>query len=115
MQQGIVIQWGHVTNRDGVELGTKMGHVGLLQEKGALQLLLDGHRRAQSKWKRYGKSSLMQTKMGGKITKGVMSGNRRERDEITNPNMQPFVSKKLRYVSDCMVVDGVLEAAAAGQ
>ncbi|XXG47058.1 hypothetical protein AAC387_Pa02g1763 [Persea americana] len=105
----------NTTNRDGVELGTKMGHVGLLQEKGALQLLLDGDRRAQSKWKRYGKSSLMQTEMGGKITKGVMFGNKRERDEITNPNMQPFVSKKLRYVSDYMVVDGALEAAAAGQ
>ncbi|KAJ8641778.1 hypothetical protein MRB53_018472 [Persea americana] len=56
----------------------------------------------------------MQNETGGKVTQGITSGNKRERDEITNPNMQPPISKKLRYGSDCMVVDGTLEAAEAG-
>lgn len=42
----------NTTERDGVKMGTKMGHVGVLDEKGVLQLLPDGDRMTQSKWKK---------------------------------------------------------------
>ena len=104
-----------VPNRDGEGVNIKEGHVGELGKNGALQELHAGERRAQQKWKRLEQPFAMHAVTNDKIMEGCTLGDKRGRDENFNPNRQLSVSKKLKYASDCRVVDEVLEAAVAGQ
>jgi hypothetical protein len=104
-----------VPNRDGEGVNIKEGHVGELRKNGALQELHAGERRAQQKWKRLEQPFAMHAVTNDKIMEGCTLGDKRGRDENFNPNRQLSVSKKLKYASDCKVVDKVLEAAVAGQ